>query len=86
MKNSHYLNNTILVFRYAVSLGSGTVFDTAETPQEWYHLVFNFINPGILVYNDGVEVGNTVTMNTYGISEGLGLVVIGRYEVLVDDG
>ena len=73
------------IFRYGIVLKSGTVFDSVQASHEWYHLVLNFINPGIVVYHDGVQVVNTGAIQSYETSEGLGLVVIGRYEVFEDD-
>ena len=74
------------MFNYAVALPDATLYDDAEiVPNEWYYAVFIFINRRIIVYHNGVEVVNTNLLHNFQQYAGMGLVEIGRYEVLVDD-
>ena len=84
------LNNIVkvkyFVFSYGVALPGATLYATAEiVPNEWYHVVFNFINPRIVAYHDGVEVVDTDQEHDFKQTAGMGLVEIGRYQVLIDD-
>ena len=54
----------------------------------WFHVVYNFIGPstteGIRVYNDGEQVGGTITEDDSTHTEGDGRIVFGRFYTGVD--
>ena len=75
---------TISLFRYQVFFRTSYITVTFSTvPNEWYHLVFNYIGTnnaeGIVIYHDGTEVGSSTQKTSYNNNAGQGVVIIGRY-------
>ena len=74
------------IIRYYVHLPSNYIKLTiSSVPNEWYHLVFNYIGTNnaesVAIYHDGVHVGSSTQKTVYTRNARPGVVVIGRYFV-----
>ena len=71
----------ISFYRYRVTLSTGHFQTFVTRPFGWVHFVLNFIGPvnGIIIYNDGEQVGSGTTAYGGPKNDGDRRIVIGRY-------